>query len=193
MLAFDSTALEDAAFGDLELIEASREQSLQRGRNDHLAVPVAGHRQHLLDEERVAAPRRGDLRAELAWDAFRDELLDVFVGQWLEPERHRPGGAASAELRPRHAEQQDRFADDRRATCSIRSRNVSSPHWMSSKTTRSGRSAEACFQRLADGPGDLLRGCCCWVSPSSDRMAAAAVLVRGVPRSCLSTSTTAST
>ena len=34
------------------------------------------------------------------------------------------------------------------ATCSIRSRNVSSPHWMSSKTTTSGRSAAACSSVL---------------------------------------------
>ena len=107
-LALDRPPLEDAAFGGLELIEASREQSSERGRNDHLAAPIAGHRHHLLDEERVAAGRAGDLRAELARDTLAHELLDVLGGQRLEPKRHRPGGAASAELRPCHAEQQDR-------------------------------------------------------------------------------------
>ena len=39
-LALDRTAFEDATFGGLELIEPSREQCLQRGGNDHLAIPV---------------------------------------------------------------------------------------------------------------------------------------------------------
>ena len=38
--------------------------------------------------------------------------------------------------------------EERSATCSIRSRKVSSPHWMSSKTTTSGRSAAACSSVL---------------------------------------------
>jgi len=109
-LALDRTPLEDTAFGGPELIEASREQCLQRGRNDHLAVRVAGHRKHLLDEERVAASRASDLRSEPVRDALRDERLDVVVAQGLEPERHRPPGPALRELRPRHAEQQDRCA-----------------------------------------------------------------------------------
>ena len=38
--------------------------------------------------------------------------------------------------------------EDSSATCSIRSRNVSSPHWMSSNTTTSGLSAAACSSVL---------------------------------------------
>ncbi len=65
--------------------------------------------------------------------------------------------------------------EDRSATCSIRSRNVSSPHWMSSKTTTSGRSAAACSsvlrkaQAISSAARRRLRS-----SPSSERIAAAA-------------------
>ena len=64
--------------------------------------------------------------------------------------------------------------EERSATCSIRSRNVSSPHWMSSKTTTSGRSPQpapaSCGRpRRSPPPTSPPR-----VSPSSERIAAAA-------------------
>ena len=102
-LALDRTPLEHAALGRLELIQARREQRLQGGRNDHLALSLAGHRQHLLDEERVAARGASDPLTQLNGDALRDQLFDVHVAQRLEPERHRPGGVALAQLRPRQA------------------------------------------------------------------------------------------
>ena len=71
---------------------------------------VAGHRDHLLDEERVAAGGAGDLRAQLAGEPLGDQLVDVLVAERLEPERDRPRRAALGQLRPRHAEQQDRRA-----------------------------------------------------------------------------------
>ena len=67
-LALDRAPLEDASLGRLELIEPRGEQRLQRGRNDHLALRLAGHREHLLDEERVAARGASDPLAQLAGD-----------------------------------------------------------------------------------------------------------------------------
>ena len=57
-LPLDRAALEHGPLGLLEPVEASRQQRLERRRDDHLAV--AGHREHLADEERVAACRARD-------------------------------------------------------------------------------------------------------------------------------------
>ena len=62
------------------------------------------------------------------------EIVDAFV---LPPAHE---GADVEQVRPRHAEQQDRGVAAQSATCSMRSRNVSSPQWMSSNTTTRGRS-----------------------------------------------------
>ncbi len=67
---------------------------------------------------------------------------------------------------------------ERSATCSIRSRNVSSPHWMSSKTTTSGAAAPAPASsgtpRRSPPPTSPPS-----VSPSSERIAAAAASSAG--------------
>ncbi len=76
-LTLDRAPLEHAPLGRLELIEARREQRLQGGRDDHLALYLVGHRQHLPDEERVAARRASDLLAQLTGDPLRDQLVDV--------------------------------------------------------------------------------------------------------------------
>ena len=60
-LAVDRGPLEHDPLADRELIEARCEQRLQRRRDDDLAVGVAGDRQHLPDEERVAARCPHDL------------------------------------------------------------------------------------------------------------------------------------
>ena len=70
-LALDRAALEHAPLGRLELVETGREQRLQRRRDDHVALRLAGHRQHLLDEERVAARGASDPLAQLAGDLRR--------------------------------------------------------------------------------------------------------------------------
>ena len=64
--------------------------------------------------------------------------------------------------------------EERSATCSIRSRNVSSPHWMSSKTTTSGRSAAACSSVLRKAQAISSADVAASLSPSSERIAAAA-------------------
>ena len=107
-LTLDRASLDHAPLGRRELVDTRREQRLQRGRHDHLAVRFAGHGEHLLDEEGVAPRGASDRVAQLADDALRDQLVDVSVAQGFEPKRHRPCRAALRELRPRDAEQQDR-------------------------------------------------------------------------------------
>ena len=67
-LTLDRAPLEHAPLGRRELVDTRREQRLQRGRHDHLAVRFASHRQHLLDEERVAARGASDRVTQLADD-----------------------------------------------------------------------------------------------------------------------------
>ena len=71
---------------------------------------------------------------------------------------------------------------------STRSRNVSSPHWMSSKQTTSG----ACvLEQLPEPPGDLVRVGERLVSPSSELIALRGALRRSPARaSCFTTSIT---
>ncbi len=110
-LALDRAPFEHASLGGLELVEACGQQRLQGGRDDDLAVGLVGDRQHLLDEERVAAGGPSDpLRAAAPARRSAEQLVDVLVAQRLEPQRDRPGGAALDQLRPRQAEQQDRRA-----------------------------------------------------------------------------------
>ena len=65
-------------------------------------------------------------------------------------------------------------SEDRSATCSIRSRNVCSPHWMSSNTTTSGRSAAACSSVLRKAHAISSAEVAASLSPSSERIATAA-------------------
>ena len=156
----------------------------------HVAVRVARHREHLADEQRVAACGASDPLAQLSADARRGSARRRL---------RRPSGSSrsvtghvgrrSSELRSRHAEQEDRAPVERSATCSTRSRNVSSPHWMSSRTTTSG-ARRGPLERLAERPGDLLRRRWRVVSPSSERIAAAAASSEGRTSSCFRTSTT---
>ena len=98
-LALDRASFEHVALCRLELIQACSQQRLQRRRDDHIALHRAGHHQHLLDEERIAAGRMCDLCAQFPRNALGNQLLDVFLAQGLEPKRDRPPGAAVGELR----------------------------------------------------------------------------------------------
>ena len=60
-----------------------------------------------------------------------------------------------------------------------RSRNVSSPHWMSSKTTTSGRSAAACSSVLRNAQAISSADVAASVSPSNARIADAAASSEG--------------
>ena len=55
----------------------------------------------------------------------------------------------------------------------MRSSSVSSPQWMSSRTTTSGRCAAACSSVLRNAHADLVSGRCPSSSPTSERIVAA--------------------
>ena len=78
-LALDGAALEHPALGLVELVEPSRQQSLQRRR--HVDVRILGrHREHLRDEERVAARGAGDPLAQLIRDRVADQRVRLLGG-----------------------------------------------------------------------------------------------------------------
>ena len=78
-LAFDGAALEHPALGLVELVEPRREQSLQRRR--YVDVSVLGrHREHLRDEQRVAARGAGDPLAQLMRDRVADQRVRLLGG-----------------------------------------------------------------------------------------------------------------
>ena len=68
---------------------------------------LAGHRQHLREEERVPAGGVGDSLPQLGRQP-RDQLVGRLRGQRLEAEGDGPVGAMRDELRPGHADEQDR-------------------------------------------------------------------------------------
>ena len=110
-LALDRAALEHASLGRLELVEPGREQRLQRRRDDDLAVRLAGHRDHLLDEERVAARGASDPLAQVVGSvARRSSSSTSSSGRGSSRSVTGQVGPLLGELGPRHAEQQDRRA-----------------------------------------------------------------------------------
>ena len=116
----DRAALEHVALGRIELVEPRGQQRLDRRRHGDGAVGrVAHERDHLLDEERVPFRRVEDPRAQRligrrAVEQARDERVGVAGRERLE--QHRRGVQLAAapvrppveQLRPRHAEQEDR-------------------------------------------------------------------------------------
>jgi hypothetical protein len=132
-VALDRSALERAALGCPELVEARGEQHLDGRRHAHTGevarrhpAPVLAsqetlvdeHRDHLLDEEGVAAARLANPRPHVALESdLADEVPDQGLGfvlrERLEEDRGRVALASSPrlvqlqQLRPRHAEEQD--------------------------------------------------------------------------------------
>jgi hypothetical protein len=71
--AFYGAALEHAPLWSVELIETSREQRLDRGRNGHVAPSrLADHRDHLLDEQRIALDGLADAFAQTFVEVRQD-------------------------------------------------------------------------------------------------------------------------
>ena len=157
-LALDRASLEHAPLGRLQLIQPGAEQRPQRRRDDHLPLRLAGHCHHLLDEERVTARGAGDLaRAARRRSACGISSSTLIVAQWLEPQRHRPGGAALGELRPRHAIHQDRCArgQERDVLDQVEERLLAPLDVVEHDHQRP--LCRGVLQRLAERPGDLLR------------------------------------
>ena len=188
-LALDGSAFEHPPLARIELVEPGGEQCLQRGRQHDLAVRFSGHRHHLLDEEWVPPGCARDPLAELAVDLPGHQPLHVVVGKRLEPERHRPAAALLCQLRPRHAEQQDR--DVRRQQPDVLDEveerllaplDVVEDH---DEWPLGG----GLLQRLPKGPGDAADAFVVF-SPRSEPIAAATARSEGPTPSCITTSTT---
>ena len=174
-LALDRPAFEHSALGVIELIETHREQRPQRGR--HLDLGALGRdRQHLGDEERVAA-RHGAIRSRRARPTASPISVSVCSGSsgCRNCGAGQVGRRSISSGRAMHSSNNGAPAD-RSAIASTRSRNVSSPHCRSSNTTTSGacsssslRNAHAICVAARRRARD---------SPSKERIAAAGRLVR---------------
>jgi hypothetical protein len=119
-LSLDGAPLEYVSLRRVELVEAGRQQRLDRPRDDDVAaVRLTRERQHLLDEQRIAArcapnPRLQGLVERRAFQQARDELVGLLLGQRLQKHRRgvqlsaRPVGASIQKLGARHAQEQNR-------------------------------------------------------------------------------------
>ena len=157
-LPFDRAPLEDTSLRSLELIQPRRQQRPESGRDDDLAFRIGGHRQHLADEERVAARRARDPLAQLAAEVLRHQRSDVVVAEGLEAERHRPGRAALRELGTGEAEEQYRCAGGEESDVldQVEEGLFSPLDVVEDDDKRSFR--RGLLERLAEGPRDLVRG-----------------------------------
>ena len=155
-LSLDSRSLEHAPLGALQLVQARREQRLQCGRHGDVGVRLPDHREHLFDEQRIAARGMGDPRARISRDAFRYQLVDSFVVERPEPKGNRPGGPTLRELRTSQAEQQDRCV--RREQSGLLDQ-VQERFLAPLEIVEENHERALCRrlrQHLADGPGDLV-------------------------------------
>src|SRR5262245_1645283 len=106
-LALDRAALEHVSLRGLQLVEPGGEQRAESGRDDDVALFLAGKRKHLGHEERVPASRSCDLTAQIGVDPVADELGDGVVLQRPEPESDGPDRPVLRELWAGQAEKQD--------------------------------------------------------------------------------------
>ena len=164
--ALDRAALEDGALGRVELIEASREQRVDGGRDADLATPgSADQRDHLLDEERIALGGRGDALTQHGLGAAQllQEPLGLCGVERLEQHGRgvelaaAPGGPRLEEFRPGHAQQQDRsVASEVGDVLDEVEQSLLGPVQVVEHADE--RLLVRLFlEQLAEGPGDLLR------------------------------------
>ena len=97
-LALDCSALEHRALLRLELVESRGQERPQRRRHLDLAA-VGREREHLGDEERVAARPVGDPRPQILRQRVSDQRVRLVGRERLQPQRHRPGRAPLEQLR----------------------------------------------------------------------------------------------
>ena len=153
-LALDRPALEHPPLAGVELVEASGEQGAQARRHLDPGSHLTGHRQHLGDEERVAAGRDGDLRAQLLRHSRSDQAGRLLAAERLQPHRHRPGGPALEQLRAGDADDQQRSAagEQHDMLDQVEERLLAPLDVVEDKDER-----RLLLEQLAERPGDLLR------------------------------------
>ena len=122
---------------------------------------VDEHREHLLDEERVALRASACASPSPRRDRpCRRDLRPAWSARLLRERFEKQRGRIELAARPVRAdiEQLGRAMHrsrigpprDQSARCSTRSRNMASPQWMSSNTTTTGRSRPSASKNLAD-------------------------------------------
>ncbi len=167
----DGAALEHASLGSVELVEPRGEQRLDRRRDDDVAAAAtpARQRDHLLDEERIALGGLADALAEVVVEVGRgsrsagrsrrassgsSRTFVAFTFPPAQPARRSRSSGRAMQSRRIGASR------ERSATCSTRSRNVSSPQWTSSSTQTIGRLDGDRLEQLPERPGDLVARRC---------------------------------
>ena len=159
-LALDSRGLQYRPLVVIELVEARDEQRAGSSEEAPSARARLLQRDELLGEERVASCGLDDAcrhirigRTEPRLDQT-PEMSSVASGSSRMTPRQPPRRSRSSG----RAMQRSRIGapDETTATCSMRSSSTSSAHWMSSNTSRSGRSAGDRLDELAECPRQLL-------------------------------------
>ena len=183
-LALDRSTFEYRSLRELQLVEASGEQGLQGRWHDRVAACLAGS----------ALMKRG-LPPE-AWMMFSRRSAEITSGissstccSASGSRRSATGHSGRRPMRLARAIQRSKMAApaESNATCSTRSRKVSSAQWRSSKTQTSGASSSSSLRKAqaissAEVPSSV------W--PSRERREAAAAGSDGSASSCFSASTT---
>ena len=105
-LALDRPTLQHPPLGRFEAVQAGREQRPQRGRHLDLVPGLVRHRDHLMDEQRIASGSGLDPYAKPRRYTRPDQGGGFLPCERLQPHGHRPGGAAVKQLRARHAQDQ---------------------------------------------------------------------------------------
>ena len=153
-LALDRAPLEHPPLARVELVEAGGEQRPQARRHLDPGSRLGGHRQHLTDEERVAAGRSGDPHPQLLRHSRSDQAGRLLAAERLQPHRHRPGGAALEQLRAGDADDQQRSAagEQHDMLDQVEERLLAPLDVVEDKDER-----RLLLEQLAERPGDLLR------------------------------------
>ena len=126
-LPLDGAALDHRPFVHRECVEPRLQQRVDRRGNDHLAAVLADHRDHLFDEQWVAARRLDDPRDQGFADALASERRDELGGlvpaeRFQQPTSGGPRVARGARCR---GGKEARRARGRR--CARRDRETSAP------------------------------------------------------------------
>ena len=165
--ALHRSALHHPPFLAVQPVEPRGQERLD-GQRDVGAggLVLAQHRQHLLDEQRVALGRRDHPLALLDGQRLARQILEqpraVLRRQPLEHDRGgvglSPGPSGRTSSRSGRAVHRISSAHPRAqsATCSIRSSRVGSAQWMSSNTSTVGRRSGDDLERPAKRPEHLL-------------------------------------